>query len=123
MTAGHPDTDSPRPRGGRMPRRERRVQLLESALEVFVAQGYHAAAMDDIAERAGVSKLADFGIARLLDSTRVTIPGTVIGTAAYLAPEQVRGEQPSHRSRHLLPRSHAHRSAVGQAGLRRRAEP
>lgn len=39
-----------------MPRRERRVQLLESALGVFVAQGYHAAAMDDIAERAGVSK-------------------------------------------------------------------
>lgn len=39
-----------------MPRRERRVQLLESALEVFVAQGYHSAAMDDIAERAGVSK-------------------------------------------------------------------
>ncbi|MFW6775340.1 TetR/AcrR family transcriptional regulator [Nocardioides sp. CPCC 205120] len=45
-----------RPRGGRLPRRERRAQLLESALEVFVAQGYHAAAMDDIAERAGVSK-------------------------------------------------------------------
>jgi len=39
-----------------MPRGARRVQLLESALEVFVAQGYHAAAMDDIAERAGVSK-------------------------------------------------------------------
>jgi AcrR family transcriptional regulator len=39
-----------------MPRRERRVQLLESALEVFASQGYHAAAMDDIAERAGVSK-------------------------------------------------------------------
>ena len=32
------------------------MQLLDSALEVFVAQGYHAAAMDDIAERAGVSK-------------------------------------------------------------------
>ena len=45
-----------RPRGGRMPRRARRAQLLESALEVFVAQGYHAAAMDDIADRAGVSK-------------------------------------------------------------------
>jgi AcrR family transcriptional regulator len=39
-----------------MPRNARRAQLLESALEVFVAQGYHAAAMDDIAERAGVSK-------------------------------------------------------------------
>ena len=45
-----------RPRGGRLPRKERREQLLGSALEVFVAQGYHAAAMDDIAERAGVSK-------------------------------------------------------------------
>jgi AcrR family transcriptional regulator len=43
-------------RGARLPRKERRAQLLESALEVFVAQGYHAAAMDDIAERAGVSK-------------------------------------------------------------------
>ena len=50
------DDAATRPRGGRMPRRERRAQLLESALEVFVAQGYHAAAMDDIAERAGVSK-------------------------------------------------------------------
>jgi AcrR family transcriptional regulator len=39
-----------------MPRVARRAQLLESALEVFVAQGYHSAAMDDIAERAGVSK-------------------------------------------------------------------
>jgi AcrR family transcriptional regulator len=45
-----------KPRGGRLPRRERRAQLLDSALQVFVAQGYHAAAMDDIAERAGVSK-------------------------------------------------------------------
>ena len=39
-----------------MPRSARRAQLLESALDVFVANGYHAAAMDDIAERAGVSK-------------------------------------------------------------------
>ncbi|WP_110241895.1 TetR family transcriptional regulator [Nocardioides gilvus] len=39
-----------------MPRRERRAQLLSSALEVFVAHGYHSAAMDDIADRAGVSK-------------------------------------------------------------------
>ncbi|HEX5562943.1 MAG TPA: TetR/AcrR family transcriptional regulator [Nocardioidaceae bacterium] len=39
-----------------MPRTARRAQLLEAALEVFVAQGYHSAAMDDIADRAGVSK-------------------------------------------------------------------
>ena len=43
-------------RGSRLPRLARRAQLLEAAQEVFVANGYHAAAMDDIADRAGVSK-------------------------------------------------------------------
>ncbi|MFW5416554.1 TetR/AcrR family transcriptional regulator [Nocardiopsis sp. CNT-189] len=45
-----------RPRGTRLPRVARRRQLLAAAQEVFVAQGYHQAAMDEIAERAGVSK-------------------------------------------------------------------
>jgi AcrR family transcriptional regulator len=49
-------TSAARPRGTRLPRQARRRQLLEAALEVFVARGYHAAAMDEIAERAGVSK-------------------------------------------------------------------
>ncbi|HEY5360823.1 MAG TPA: TetR/AcrR family transcriptional regulator [Streptosporangiaceae bacterium] len=40
----------------RLPRPARRRQLLGAARDVFVAQGYHAAAMDEIAERAGVSK-------------------------------------------------------------------
>src|SRR5215211_7190828 len=43
-------------RPARLPRSARRKQLLAAAQDVFVAQGYHAAAMDDIAERAGVSK-------------------------------------------------------------------
>ena len=42
--------------GTRLPRPARRRQLLGAARDVFVAQGYHAAAMDEIAERAGVSK-------------------------------------------------------------------
>ena len=50
---GAPDS---RVRSTRLPRSARRRQLLGAALEIFVAQGYHAAAMDDIAERAGVSK-------------------------------------------------------------------
>ncbi|PRY67230.1 serine/threonine protein kinase [Glaciihabitans tibetensis] len=39
-------------------------------------------------------KLADFGIAYLIDSTRLTTPGTLIGTAAYLSPEQANGSAP-----------------------------
>ncbi|WP_022871897.1 TetR/AcrR family transcriptional regulator [Nesterenkonia alba] len=53
MTA---QASSPSIRGKRLPRQERRRQLLECALGVFVAQGYHAASMDDIAEAAEVSK-------------------------------------------------------------------
>ncbi len=49
-------TPQARAAGTRLPRPARRRQLLGAAQEVFVAQGYHAAAMDEIAERAGVSK-------------------------------------------------------------------
>lgn len=40
----------------------------------------------------GSAKLADFGIARLDDSTSLTGTGFTVGTAAYLAPEQARGD-------------------------------
>ncbi len=48
-----PDT---RDNKSRLPRDERRALLLAAALEVFTAAGYHSAAMDEIADRAGVSK-------------------------------------------------------------------
>ena len=38
-------------------------------------------------------KLTDFGIARAIEQTRITQVGSVVGTAAYLSPEQVRGEE------------------------------
>ncbi|WP_028662023.1 TetR/AcrR family transcriptional regulator [Saccharomonospora saliphila] len=47
---------APLGRGVRLPRTERRAQLLDAAQQVFAANGYHAAAMDEIADRAGVSK-------------------------------------------------------------------
>src|SRR5688572_31575396 len=47
---------APAGRGVRLPRTARRAQLLAAAQDVFVANGYHAAAMDEIADRAGVSK-------------------------------------------------------------------
>src|SRR3954466_11319374 len=43
-------------RTSRLPRGARRLQLLRAAQDVFVAQGFHGAAMDDIADRAGGSK-------------------------------------------------------------------
>ena len=54
MTAASGGAQTARPT--RLPRSARRKQLLAAAQQIFVAQGYHAAAMDDIAERAGVSK-------------------------------------------------------------------
>lgn len=35
------------------------------------------------------ARLADFGIARLIDATSLTVTGTTLGTAAYMAPEQL----------------------------------
>lgn len=54
MTAASGGAQTARPT--RLPRSARRKQLLAAAQQIFVAHGYHNAAMDDIAERAGVSK-------------------------------------------------------------------
>jgi AcrR family transcriptional regulator len=88
-----------------MPRKARRAQLLDSALEVFVAQGYHAAAMDDIAERAGVSKpvlyqhfpgklelylaLLEQAADRIIDATREALASTQDNKMRVLATMQV----------------------------------
>jgi serine/threonine-protein kinase len=50
-----------------------------------------------VADSGGV-KLADFGIARATDQSSITQVGSVLGTAAYLAPEQARGEEAGPRA-------------------------
>jgi len=51
-----------------------------------------------LVSEADVVKLADFGIARATDQSSITQVGSVLGTAAYLAPEQARGEEAGPRA-------------------------
>ncbi len=46
----------------------------------------------------GVVKIIDFGLAKLAGRSRRTSTGTILGTAAYLSPEQARGEEVDHRT-------------------------
>ena len=46
----------------------------------------------------GSVKLMDFGIARLLRPSQFTSTGLALGTAYYMAPEQLRGQEVDHRA-------------------------
>ena len=85
-------TTSDSARATRLPREQRRQQVLAAALDVFSTAGYHAASMDEIADHAGVSKpvlyqhfpgkldlylaILDAGIEDLMAAARTALTGT-----------------------------------------------
>jgi serine/threonine-protein kinase len=82
--------------------RERALGWLEDAARALDAAHARGVVHRDVKpgnlliDAQGRARIADFGIARVLDDALTqTAPGTVLGTAGYLAPEQARGERAS----------------------------
>jgi serine/threonine-protein kinase len=75
------------------------VSIIEQACEGLDYAHRHGVVHRDVKPgnllraREGEVKLADFGIAKATEQSSITQVGSVLGTAAYLAPEQARGEE------------------------------
>jgi serine/threonine protein kinase len=80
------------------------VGIIEQACEGLHYAHRHGVVHRDVKpgnllrSRDGEVKLADFGIAKATEQSSITQVGSVLGTAAYLAPEQARGEEAGPRA-------------------------
>ncbi len=78
---------------------EEALSIIEQACEGLHYAHRHGVVHRDVKPgnllraREGEVKLADFGIAKATEQSSITQVGSVLGTAAYLAPEQARGEE------------------------------
>jgi serine/threonine protein kinase len=92
-------------------RMDRGGMSVEKSLEIAsqIASGLSKAHQKDIVHRDvkpsniiitsdGEAKLIDFGLAKLAGRTKLTKDASTLGTAAYMSPEQARGEEVDHRS-------------------------
>jgi serine/threonine protein kinase len=83
--------------GGRVPR-EQALRWLEQAASALDRAHSNGVVHRDVKpanlllDRDGNVHVSDFGIASTTGDDTLTAPGTVLGTAGYLAPEQARGE-------------------------------
>jgi len=83
---------------------EEAVAVIEQACEGLHYAHRHGVVHRDVKpgnllrSRTGEVKLADFGIAKATEQSSITQVGSVLGTAAYLAPEQARGEEAGPRA-------------------------
>jgi serine/threonine-protein kinase len=75
------------------------LSIIEQACEGLYYAHRHGVVHRDVKPgnllraKEGEVKLADFGIAKATEQSSITQVGSVLGTAAYLAPEQARGEE------------------------------
>jgi eukaryotic-like serine/threonine-protein kinase len=78
---------------------EQAISIIEQACQGLDYAHRHGVVHRDVKPgnllraREGEVKLADFGIAKATEQSSITQVGSVLGTAAYLAPEQARGEE------------------------------
>src|SRR5438477_267670 len=83
---------------------EQAIAIIEQACEGLDYAHRHGVIHRDVKPgnllrtREGLVKLADFGIAKATEQSSITQVGSVLGTAAYLAPEQARGEEAGPRA-------------------------